>query len=631
MYIYKFIMSIATLKRKTTKGGNPRLDPVSGIGAKGFSLNGGYRNIGAVGQFRMVSNVTRTPFRGTQPMGHGGFDGEYYDVPSNSGDCCTNDNSIIKHSSLNTAGMLDEKYKWTKSQYPNYWVKDDDNANRITKTQGQLTRAKTWAAGACNFEKAANDDPDNVWKCKNKCVYWIGGKKKFLYYPYAKWLNTTKVQSQGAYITAGGVARLNRLPTPACMQHYPMMLTANGCDSNAVTWQQAQAQGLLPPDYMTCNPIDGAKTACQKSQDVVVPSGPSIPSFNSLVTLFQYIAANDPNALTVSNPTTNVDNFEEIVATETMQLITFAHEMYDYWFSQRNLHRNLNGWTLNVSAPRFPNNTPNAIMNAVYETGAPPIGYILESAIDDDGVIDVYFVWRGTITVVEWLQNSKFTTIRYYDGSQVHTGFYELYSQRIGNAGILTPRDTVLNYIDSILTRASTQQRFRVWCTGHSLGGALATLCCYDIIQRLDSANALTNSNISVGMYAHAAPRVGNAQFADYFNSRLDNARQHSWRGRISNVNDFVPRVRFNNLGYKQIKEHRQIEFGFPLAAFSSLDPTDPNYATNQYNFLGYNHSYPAYLIQSLKNLKTTGTYTRQTLLDRNIVYTNATLDAAVF
>jgi hypothetical protein len=266
-------MSIATLKIKTKRGGNPRLDPVSGIGAKGFSLNGGYRNIGAVGQFRMVSNVTRTPFRGTQPMGHGGFDGEYYDVPCNSGDCCANDDSIIKHSSLTTAGMLDQKYKWTKSQYPNYWVKDDNNSYRITKTQGQLTGAKTWASGACNFEKAANDDPDNIWQCKNKCVYWIGGMKILLYYPYAKWLNTTKVQSQGAYITAGGVARQRRLPTPACMQHYPMMLTANGCDRNAVTWQQAQAQGLLPADYMTCNPIDIANTVCQKLNSNINSNG----------------------------------------------------------------------------------------------------------------------------------------------------------------------------------------------------------------------------------------------------------------------------------------------------------------------------------------------------------------------
>jgi hypothetical protein len=31
-----------------------------------------------------------------------------------------------------------------------------------------------------------------------------------------------------------------------------MMLTANGCDSNAVTWQQAQVLGLLPADYLNC-------------------------------------------------------------------------------------------------------------------------------------------------------------------------------------------------------------------------------------------------------------------------------------------------------------------------------------------------------------------------------------------
>jgi len=264
-------MSIATLKRKTMGGGNPRLDPISGVGAKGFSLNGGHRNIGAVGQFRMVSNVTRTPFRGIQPMGHGGFNGEYYKKPSNSGSCCANDDSIIKPSSLTTEGLIDVKYKWTKSQYPRYWVKDDDNSCRKTKTQGQYTGAKTWAAGACNFEKAANDDPTNLWNCKDKCYYWIGSKKRFLYYPYAKFLNTDKVKSQGAYITAGGVARQHRLPTPACIQPYPMMLCHNksGCDVNPVLWQQAQAQGLLPPDYLKCNPIDYVNC---KSKSSTTPS-----------------------------------------------------------------------------------------------------------------------------------------------------------------------------------------------------------------------------------------------------------------------------------------------------------------------------------------------------------------------
>jgi hypothetical protein len=199
-------------------------------------------------------------------MGHGGFNGEYYKKPSNSGSCCANDVSVIKPSSLTTEGLIDVKYKWTKSQYPRYWVKDDDNSCRRTKTQGQYTGAKTWAAGACNFEKAANDDPANIWNCKDKCYYWIGSKKRFLYYPYAKFLNTDKVKSQGAYITAGGVARQHRLPTPACIQPYPMMLCHNksGCDVNPVLWQQAQAQGLLPPDYLKCNPIDHVNCSTPK-------------------------------------------------------------------------------------------------------------------------------------------------------------------------------------------------------------------------------------------------------------------------------------------------------------------------------------------------------------------------------
>ena len=69
-------MSIVVLKKKSRS--NSRFAPISGRGDNGFSLNGGYRNIGAVGQFRMISNTTRTPFRGTHPMGNGGKYGAYY-------------------------------------------------------------------------------------------------------------------------------------------------------------------------------------------------------------------------------------------------------------------------------------------------------------------------------------------------------------------------------------------------------------------------------------------------------------------------------------------------------------------------------------------------------------------------
>ena len=45
-------MSLVTLKKKSRN--NRRFAPISARGTNGFSLNGGYRNIGAVGKFRMI-------------------------------------------------------------------------------------------------------------------------------------------------------------------------------------------------------------------------------------------------------------------------------------------------------------------------------------------------------------------------------------------------------------------------------------------------------------------------------------------------------------------------------------------------------------------------------------------------
>ena len=70
----------------------------------------------------------------------------------NSGECCTNDGSIIKKSTKNTQGMLDERFKGILfGTYPNTWVKDDENSYRITKTQGQHVDNITRKVGSCNF------------------------------------------------------------------------------------------------------------------------------------------------------------------------------------------------------------------------------------------------------------------------------------------------------------------------------------------------------------------------------------------------------------------------------------------------------------------------------------------------
>ena len=171
-------MSIATLKRKTNLGGNPRADPISGIGNKGFALNGTLRNIGGVGRFRMVSNVTRTRYRGNTPMGSGGCCGTYPVYIANSGDCCNNDPSIVKKSTKNTQAMLDERYKGIFfGTYPNTWVKDDDNSYKITKTQGQYVENITRKVGSCNCEHPVCGVIENKCACIQGKYIYVGTTK----------------------------------------------------------------------------------------------------------------------------------------------------------------------------------------------------------------------------------------------------------------------------------------------------------------------------------------------------------------------------------------------------------------------------------------------------------------------
>ena len=264
-------MSIVTLKKKSRH--NRRNAPISGRGIDGFSLNGGRRNIGAVGQFRLLSNTTRTPFRGTEPMGNGGSGGQYYNNPLNSGSCCNNDNSIIKKSSKNTAGMIDTKYAWTKGTYPNYWVQEDDNSYQITRDQATYIRNLTQKTGGClfanNSNDAMNEQTDNIYSCsgnKNACSYYIG-TRKYIRMPYAKNFNQLPI-SQGQYILTGGVYKKECLPTPDNKQPFPMKLNhsnaigmtgssgskssstiGRGCQTNYLTWQEAMADGALPADW----------------------------------------------------------------------------------------------------------------------------------------------------------------------------------------------------------------------------------------------------------------------------------------------------------------------------------------------------------------------------------------------
>lgn len=256
-------MSLAVLKRKA-QASNPRIAAISSQrhAPNGFSLNGGYRNAGGVGQFRLIQNTNRTRFRGTEPLGNGGSGGKYTRVVMNSGTCSANDPSIAKGSTKNTAGMLHTKYRWVHGAgYPRHWHKDITVAGEPHATQSAYIRRLTQAAGACDRKQPFNRCQSassvaateaaaaNAALCNKNCVYYIGPRRtKVRFRPTTKFLRGS--MSQGEYIDAGGVSSAAGLPTPARRQHFPPYRIHNGCDVNYRTWQQAQAAGLLPVNYV---------------------------------------------------------------------------------------------------------------------------------------------------------------------------------------------------------------------------------------------------------------------------------------------------------------------------------------------------------------------------------------------
>lgn len=112
---------------------------------------------------------------------------------------------------------------------------------------------------------------------------------------------------------------------------------------------------------------------------------------------------------------------------------------------------------------------------------------------------------------------------------QVHSGFLSAY-------------DSVRNRIISLIKLSigyfsedglETIPKWQVYVTGHSLGGALATLLALE----LASSRMAKCGVISVTMYNFGSPRVGNRRFAEVYNEKV----KDSWR--VVNHRDIIPTV----------------------------------------------------------------------------------------
>ncbi|KAK7355393.1 hypothetical protein VNO80_14648 [Phaseolus coccineus] len=111
---------------------------------------------------------------------------------------------------------------------------------------------------------------------------------------------------------------------------------------------------------------------------------------------------------------------------------------------------------------------------------------------------------------------------------QVHSGFLSAYDSV--RTRIISLIRLAIGYVDD---HSESLHKWHVYVTGHSLGGALATLLALEL-----SSNQLAKQGrISITMYNFGSPRVGNKRFAEVYNKRV----KDSWR--VVNHRDIIPTV----------------------------------------------------------------------------------------
>ncbi|MDM8526731.1 lipase family protein [Anaerolineales bacterium HSG24] len=151
-------------------------------------------------------------------------------------------------------------------------------------------------------------------------------------------------------------------------------------------------------------------------------------------------------------------------------------------------------------------------------------GRFENKATDTQGIFGntsntLFLAFRGSEEsgTADWITDLNFISADYpYGGGSditVHAGFIEAY-QSIRESVFKVGKDT---------------PHKKIICTGHSLGGALATLCALDLACNL--------SGKQVSNYTYGSPKVGNPDFVKFYNQKVPQSY------RFVNGPDIVPTV----------------------------------------------------------------------------------------
>jgi hypothetical protein len=186
------IMSLNTLKRKTQAKYNN-----ASVNQKQFSINGGTRNQGWIGQTSLSRTVNRTLFRNGFPRGFGGNNGNFLISTICSSDINTTENSkIIKSSVLSTQGQLETQFR------PEMFITVKPDGNNNLNEQGlyiENLRIQTVnTINKCDISGNLENGCSNNTNCYNK----VSNYNNQINHPQSVITKSgTTVISAGDYIT----------------------------------------------------------------------------------------------------------------------------------------------------------------------------------------------------------------------------------------------------------------------------------------------------------------------------------------------------------------------------------------------------------------------------------------------
>lgn len=242
-----------------------------------------------------------------------------------------------------------------------------------------------------------------------------------------------------------------------------------------------------------------------------------------------------------------------------------------------------------------------------------PFGFIARRETAP-GRFEIFVVFRGTMNPAEWISNFKITQRSYekvespvlpkrrdsqnispQELGKVHRGFYITYTRPdpgnfIDKLIDLNPKNnapSMRDVAEKILNDPQKcPQGSPLFVTGHSLGGALATLSALHI----HIAKTIPFENPI--LYTFASPRVGNRQFARQF----DKFECY----RVVNSEDIVPVVPLPTLllalGRTPLREVAPYKAKCSLTRLDYEHIGQPIYFTVQNGYVSENHIIPTYM-----------------------------------